>query len=74
MMDDELDVSKGFIAHSINKPKNCNDQQEAVLPGISDSPDTSGRLCFVITKNKSSSWVEDLYDCVNIAERTRVYN
>lgn len=74
MMDDELDLLREIIGHSAGKPKNCKDQQEPFLPKLSEKTATDGRLCFVITKNKSSSWVEDLYECISVNERTRVYN
>lgn len=74
MMDDELDLLREIVGHSTGKPKNCNDQQEPFLPKLSEKSTTDGRLCFVITKNKSSSWAEDLYDCISVTERTRIYN
>ena len=43
------------------KPKN----KKAALPE---------KLCFVITKNKSKSWADDLYACGRIADQTRVYH
>jgi hypothetical protein len=74
MMDDDLDLLREIGGHSAGKPKNCKEQQEPFLPKLSEKQDTGGRLCFVITQNKSSSWVEDLYDCISVTERTRVYN
>ena len=32
------------------------------------------KICFVITKNKSNSWADDLYACGRIADQTRVYH
>ena len=43
------------------KPKN----KKAAIPE---------KLCFVITKNKSNSWADDLYACGRIADQTRVYH
>ncbi len=37
-------------------------------------PAENKRLCFVITKNKSNSWVDDLYACGRITDLNRVYN
>ena len=37
-------------------------------------PAINQRLCFVITKNKSNSWADDLYACGRIADLNRVYH
>lgn len=86
MMDDELELDDAlnlircFINYSLNKQGRCDNRQESVPPAILErpitrkKPVTGGKLRFVITKSKSSSWVEDLADCVSIEERTRIYN
>jgi hypothetical protein len=85
-LDDALNLIRCFINFSLNKQDQCGNQHEPVPPALSErpvimerpvtseKPVTSGRLCFVITKNKSSSWVEDLADCVSVEERSRIYN
>ncbi|HBG19495.1 MAG TPA: hypothetical protein DDY32_09550 [Desulfobulbaceae bacterium] len=74
MMDDELDLIKGFIEYSINRTDTCFNQQEPAPQVICERSLAKGGLHFVITKNKSSSWAEDLHECRSVAERTRVYN
>jgi len=71
-MDDKL--IRDCIQHSNNKPDKSSSQQESVPTSLCEWPVTDERLCFVITKSKSSSWAEDLYDCGYITERNRVYN
>ena len=74
MLDDELDLIKGFIEYSINRTDTCFNQQEHAPQVISERSLAKGGLRFVITKNKSCSWAEDLHECRSVAERTRVYN
>lgn len=73
MMDDELDLIKNFIEYSINKTDTCFNQHEPAPQVASERP-VGGKLSFVITKNKSCSWAEDLHECRSVDERTRVYN
>ncbi|KJS02040.1 MAG: hypothetical protein VR65_06655 [Desulfobulbaceae bacterium BRH_c16a] len=85
-LDDALNLIRCFINYSLNKQGRCGNRQEPVPPAICESPVimerpttrekpvTGGRLCFVISRSKSSSWVEDLADCLSIEERTRIYN
>ena len=74
MLDDELDLIKGFIEYSINRTDTCFNQHEPAAQIFSERPLAKGSLHFVITKNKSCSWAEDLHECRSVAERTRVYN
>lgn len=74
MLDDELDLIKGFIEYSINRTDTCFSQHESAPQVISERPLDKGSLRFVITKNKSCSWAEDLHECRSVAERSRVYN
>lgn len=74
MMDDELELIKSFIEYSINRKASCSNQNEPAPQVVSERPLTAERLRMVITRNKSCSWAEDLYEGRSIAERTRVYN
>ena len=74
MLDDDLDLLKNFIEYSINRKETCFNKLEPAPQVISERPLTCGKTCFVITRNKSCSWAEDLYECRSIADRTRVYN
>lgn len=72
-VDDPLDLVRAFIDCTLAKSFFCDSQQEPAAPAkVARSP--HGRLCFVITKNKSSSWAEDLADFTSLAELNRVYN
>lgn len=73
MLDDELDFIKSFIEYSLNRTDSCFGQHESAAPVVSERP-LKGHLQFVITKNKSSSWAEDLHECRSVAERTRIYS
>jgi hypothetical protein len=43
-------------------------------PKKKPTPERNEKLCFVITKNKSNSWADDLYACGRIADLNRVYH
>ena len=79
MMDDELgledstDLVKAFIDYAAKRYENF-DFGNRPEPVVNERQVTGGRLCFVITKNRTSSWVEDLSEMVSLEERTRVYN
>ena len=73
-VDDPLDLVRAFIDCTLAKSFFCDSQQEPAAPAKVAKPLTNGRLCFVITKNKSSSWAEDLSDFTSLAELNRVYN
>ncbi|KJS00353.1 MAG: hypothetical protein VR65_12595 [Desulfobulbaceae bacterium BRH_c16a] len=78
VMDDELawedavDLIKTYIESSVNEK--FNPQKQDVATAYNERPAPHRRLCFVITKNKTSSWAEDLADCVSFEERNRVFN
>ncbi len=78
-MDDELawvdssDVVKAFVDYAAKRYVDRDCLPEPASP-IVERPVAGGRLCFVITRNKASSWVEDLSEMMSIEERTRVYN
>jgi len=84
MMDDELgledssDFVRAFIDYAAKRYENFDfgnsPEREAVPPIMNERQVTGGRLCFVITKNRTSSWVEDLSEMVSLEERTRIYN
>lgn len=80
LMDDELgwedpfDPVKAFVDYAAKRYMDFGSLPEPVQPVVSERPVTGGRLCVVITRNKASSWVEDLSEMVTIEERTRVYN
>ena len=77
-LEDPLDGFRAFARYSVNQSEYRSNLHEPIpLPIISEppvTPVTNGRLCFVITKNKASSWAEDLSELVNVEERTRIYN
>jgi hypothetical protein len=49
-------------------------REKGKKPKKKTTPDRNERLCFVITKNKSNSWADDLYACGRIADLNRVYH
>lgn len=67
-MADEADAARKtkkspfFGQDSVTRQK-----EKAQLPG-------NEKLCFVITKQKSASWADDLYACGRIADLNRVYH
>lgn len=79
-MDDELawedssDVVKAFIDYAAKRYVDRDCLPPPAPPVVRERPVTGGRLCFVITRSKASSWVEDLSEMVSIEERTRIYN
>lgn len=82
MMDDELgledssDLVKAFIDYAAKRYEDFDfgNRLESVPPVLDERQVAGGRLCFVITKNRTSSWVEDLSEMVSLEERTRIYN
>lgn len=82
MMDDELgledssDLVKAFIDYAAKRYENFDFaiRSEPAQSVINERQVPGGRLCFVITKNRTSSWVEDLSEMVSLEERTRIYN
>lgn len=75
VMEDVISLIGAFIDRSIND-RFFNEPPEPVPPAVVQrkKPVTAGRLCFVITRNKSSSWAEDLSEMGSLEKRTRVYN
>lgn len=67
-MEDEFDILRDLALPSIKKFEKQSKPHETWVPKVNE------RFCFVITKNKSNSWADDLYACGHISERTRVYN
>jgi hypothetical protein len=49
-------------------------REKGKKPKKTTTPDNGERLCFIITKNKSNSWADDLYACGRIADLNRVYH
>jgi hypothetical protein len=66
-MADETASRRNSIKTSLQKlnPGKKKKKKKAAVPE---------KLCFVITKNKSNSWADDLYACGRIADQTRVYH
>jgi hypothetical protein len=73
-LDDPSDLARPFLDYA---RKNYDDLHSCPEPGPPTAKErtlTGGRLCFVITKHKASSWAEDLAEMVTIEEKTRVFN
>lgn len=76
VVEDLVSLIGAFIDRSIAN-KFFDDPPQPVIPAVTGREKTvicGGRLHFVITKNRSSSWAEDLSDMVSIKELTRVFN
>jgi len=82
MMDDELglddpsDLVKAFIDYAAKRYENFDFgiRPEPAQSVMNERQVSGGRLCFVITKNRTSSWVEDLSEMVSLEESTRIFN
>jgi hypothetical protein len=64
-MEDEIERIRDALKSPLPIPEQ---KKKIVLPNLNK------RLCFVITKNKSNSWVDDLYSCGHLADLNRVYH
>ncbi len=64
-MEDEIEKIRDALKSPLPIPEQ---KRKIVLPNLNK------RLCFVITKNKSNSWVDDLYSCGHLADLNRVYH
>lgn len=73
-MEDPLDLIIGFVDSTLAKSFFSDSYVEPAAPARDEQFCPSQRFCCVITKNKSSSWAEDLADFTSIAEQNRVYN
>lgn len=82
MLDDESclfdssDYVKAFLDYAAKRYEDVDfsARLEPLPPADHERSVASGRLCFVITKNKTSSWVEDLAEMVSLEEKTRIYS
>lgn len=73
-VDDPLDLIRAYIDCALAKSFFCDSHLEHAAPVKNDQQDSDRRLFFVITRNRSSSWSEDISDYTSIAERNRTYN
>ncbi len=64
-MEDEIERMRDALKSPLPIP----DQIKKII-----RPNLNKRLCFVITKNKSNSWADDLYYCSHLADLNRVYH
>ena len=73
-MEDSFDLITAFVDCTLAESFFCDSYIESAAPAKNEKLDSRRRFCFVITKNKSSSWAEDLADFTSIAVLNRVYN
>lgn len=67
-MTDEIDTRRAI------KKASFQVQESGLILKKITKPATKKRLCFIITKNKSNSWADDLYACGHIADLNRIYH
>ncbi|MFH0781905.1 MAG: hypothetical protein V2B20_08130 [Pseudomonadota bacterium] len=67
-MADEIDTGRVIGKASFQVHESGKIQKKTVKQA------THERLCFIITKNKSNSWADDLYACGHIADLNRIYH
>ncbi len=58
---------------NLKKPKS-KIAENSVDPKLIPRKKASMRVCFIITKNKNNSWVEDLHALAQLNEIERVYH
>lgn len=73
-MEDPLSLIIGFVDSALAKSFFHDDYIEPAVPVSHEEFAPSQEFCCVITKNKSSSWAEDLANFTTMAELNRVYN
>lgn len=73
-LDESLDLIRVFFERYRSQIIKDGFEEPVPPPVVDERPVINGQLCFVITRNRSFSWAEDLSHFVRIEESKRVYN